>query len=71
MTRFSHHFDADFSHQYYRGGWDIWHIVGIILGIILLLAIVGFVINCIRNQQVNSYYGQPGVVGGVGAQPYY
>lgn len=63
--------DEQFSHQFHHhGGFDIWRIVGIVIGIILLLAIIGFVINCLRNR--NTVYGQPGVVGyGTGQQQVY
>ena len=51
------HFDL-VVHDYYGGAaWDIWHIVGVILGIIILLALIGICINCIRSNTV--YTGQP------------
>jgi hypothetical protein len=55
-----HNLHLELSHDYYGRGssFDIWHIVGIILGIILLLAIIGFIINCIRNRGF-GFGGQP------------
>jgi hypothetical protein len=52
------HFDV-VAHEYYGrgGGFDLWHIVGIVLGIIVLLALIGICLNCIRSNTV--YTGQP------------
>lgn len=60
MTRYIHH---DFvRHEYYYGGpgFGIWHIVGIILGIIILLALIGICLNCIRGNTV--YTGAPSAI---------
>lgn len=56
-----HNLHADVSHEYYGRGssFDIWQIVGIVIGIILLLAIIGFIINCIRNRGFGFTGQQP------------
>ena len=71
MPQHHHQFELDIFHEHGRGGFDIWHIVGIVLGIILLLAIIGFVINCFRNRGF-GFGGQTYGTGyGAGQQVYY
>lgn len=63
MTRFIHHYDV--VHEWgHSPASSIWHIVGIILGVIILLALIGIIINCWRNSQVGAYGygGYPGQV---------
>jgi hypothetical protein len=50
----------ELGHEYYGRGssFDIWQIVGIVIGLLLLCAIIGFIINCVRNGGIGSTYGQ-------------
>lgn len=61
MTRYIHH---DYVlHEYYGGpGFGIWHLVGIILGIIILLALIGLCLSCMRGGTGFGYGGAPGAV---------
>lgn len=74
MGKFFHHFDTELFHERSLA-FDVWHVFGIVLFLILLCAIIGFVINCVRNRGAfGGVYGQPGVVGGVqtyGSPQYY
>lgn len=67
VYRYLHHDAPEYESSHENLGhasWDIWHIVGVILGILVLLAIIGFIIQCVRGR--SAYGVQPGV--GYGAQ---
>lgn len=64
MTRYinlHHYLDEYPSHQYYgQPGFGIWHIVGIVIGLIILCLLIGICMNCLRSGTV--YTGAPGAV---------
>ena len=57
-----HHYLNEYpSHAYYgEPGFSLWHIIGIVIGIILLCALIGIIVNCLRSGTV--YTGAPGTV---------
>ena len=64
MTRYinlHHYLDESPSHEYCYGqpGFGIWHIVGIVIGLIILCALIGICLNCMRS---TAYAGAPGTV---------
>lgn len=66
MTRainLHHYLDEYPSHDYYyhQPGFGIWHIVGLILGLIILCALIGLVINCLRSNSSPYGHEAPGV----------
>ena len=47
------------EHEYYYGyGWNLWQIISLIIGLIVLCVLIGICINCFR--------GTAGMVGGPG-----
>ena len=51
MTRFIQHHDVAHEHLGHGTVNTIWYIIGIVLGIIILIALIGICINCWRNSQ--------------------
>jgi hypothetical protein len=62
----------ELSHEYYGRGsaFDVWQIIGVIIGLLLLCTIIGFIINCVRNGGFGTTYGQYGQTYGVGQVHY-
>lgn len=57
-------FDGEHSHEWHGNpAWGVWHIVGIVIGIIILLALIGVCLSCLRSG--SAYGGAVGVPGAV------
>lgn len=57
MTRFIQHHDVAHEHWGYGGLNTLWYIIGVVIGIIILIALIAICINCWRNVQAPYGYG--------------